>query len=316
MTEVIQDKRNITFYIKRILGLILLLSLAAVFFFSAISKLADIQPFEWTFIDLGISSNLWASVIAHLFIGLELMIGSFLLFHIYLKEVTYPITIALLLLLTGYLVMLLMQHGNNGDCGCFGKWLYMNPLQSILKNIAMIIAVIVLMFIYPIKPYKYQEWLSAVIAMSAIVAAFLIAPLNTHNKPDITSEPINLTGLYADSTNKPLTELRTGKHIVAFMSLTCPHCRKAAYLLHVIQEKNPQIPIYLILAGNPSNEKVFFTETKAGNLPYILYKNTATFDQLAGEGVPAIYWINNSVIERKSTYLQLDPAEIKNWLKD
>lgn len=308
-------KKSFSFYIKRFTGLMLLLALAAVFFFSAFSKLADIQPFEWTFVDMGINNMLWASVIAHIFIGIELLTGLFLVFHVYLKQVTYPLTILFLALLTVYLIVLITQQGNTGNCGCFGNWLYMHPLDAIWKNLAMIAACIVLMKIYPIAPYKNQEWIAPVLAMIALVASFIISPLNVDNKPEVTKEIINLNPLYADSTNKPAVDLRQGKHIIAFMSLTCPHCRKAAYLLHVIKRRNPEIPIYLIIAGHESNKKSFFDETKAADMPYLLYKDMDAFTAMAGEGVPAIYWVNNTVIERKSTYLQLDPSYIKDWLK-
>lgn len=309
------SKKNFTFYIKRISGLILLLALAAVFFFSAYSKLVAIEPFEWTFIDMGITNMLAASVVAHIFIGLEFFIALFLLFHIYLKQVTYPATIGLLVLLTLYLIILIVQQGNTGNCGCFGDWIYMNPLTAIWKNLGMIAACILLIYIYPVKPYKNQEWISAFLGMAALVTTFIMAPLNADHKPEVANEPIDLGLLYnMDSTNAPEIELRKGKHIVAFMSLTCPHCRKAAYLLHVLKKQEPSLPVYLILSGHKDNEKSFFEESKSADVPHLLYKDTDAFVELAGESVPAIYWVNNSVIERKSTYLQLDMADIKQWL--
>lgn len=309
-------ERNTSFYIKRIFGAILLLSLAAVFFISAISKLQSLEAFEWTFIDMGVKGTTPASVIAHLFIGLEFMVGLFLLLHIYLKPVTYPLTIGILVLLTGYLIFLIIQQGNTGNCGCFGDWIYMNPLQAIWKNLLMIAACIVLIFIYPIKPYKNQEALSAMVAMLALVAPFIVAPINTNNQPTVVSKSINLTPLYADPANKPSEELREGKHIVAFMSLTCPHCKKAAYLLHTIKLHNKNFPIYLVLSGAPDNAKEFFKESHADDVPHILFTNTEAFLDMAGPSVPAIYWINNSVIELESNYYQLDPAFMARWLKN
>ncbi len=305
-------KRSASFYIKRISGLILLLILAAVFFFSAISKLYSVETFEWTFMDMGINNMTIASVIAHLFIGLEFVIGAFLLFHIYLKQVTYPATIAMLLILTGYLVILVIQQGNNGSCGCFGDWLYMKPMAAIWKNIAMIAAVVLLIYIYPIRPYKNQESVAALLGMVALVVPFIIAPMNVSNRPESVNQPIDLTPLYADSV-KPATELRTGKHIVAFMSLTCPHCRKAAYLLQSISRNNPSLPIYLVLSGNPDNEAEFYKETHSAALPHILMRNAEGFISMAGASVPAIYWINNSVVEKKSNYYQLNPGTMIEW---
>lgn len=315
MADTLNNGSKTSFYIKRISGLILLLLLAAVFFYSAISKLFSLDVFTWTFMDMGIKSTMFASVIAHLFIGLEFLIGLFLLFHIYLKQVTYPLTVGLLVLFTAYLVFLIISQGNTGSCGCFGDWIYMKPLTAIWKNLAMIAATVVLIYIYPVKPYKAQEWISAVLAMIAIVIPFILFPLETQNQPEVTSEPIELQLLYKPGFQNPPQELKTGKHIIAFMSLTCPHCKKAAYLLHIIQNNHPDFPIFLVLNGHPSNEKQFFDETHAQHIPHILYRNTDDFIKLAGPGVPAIYWVNNGIIERKSNYYQLDPEYMQKWLK-
>ncbi|WP_276134752.1 MauE/DoxX family redox-associated membrane protein [Polluticoccus soli] len=308
MADTIQ-KSGAIFYIKRILGLILLLALAAVFLFSAYSKLVSFEAFQWTFVDLGVSNIMVASVIARLFIGFEFLIAFFLLFHIYLTKVTYPATIFMLLALTGYLVFLLAKQGNTGNCGCFGDWIYMKPMEAIWKNVAMLAAVGLLYILYPVRPYKGQEWLAA------IVTPFVLEPLNVNNTPEKANLPINLSLLYEAGSQKPEVELRSGKHIVAFMSLTCPHCRKAAYFLQVLKKNDPKLPIYLVLNGDPENFKAFFEESKAYRVPHMLFDNKPAFIELAGEYVPAIYWVNNSVIEYKSNYTQLDPQLIKKWVK-
>ncbi|MCD6064060.1 MAG: protein tlpB [Flavipsychrobacter sp.] len=313
MAETIQ-RSGAVFYIKRILGLVLLLALAAVFLFSAYSKLISFEAFQWTFVDLGIPNITAASVIARVFIGLEFLIALFLLFHIHLTRVTYPATIILLLALTGYLVFLLVKQGNTGNCGCFGDWIYMKPLDAIWKNLAMIAATGLLYILYPVRPYKNQEWVAAIAGMAAIVTPFVMEPLNVNNTPEKANLPINLSLLYEGNGAKPDVDLGVGKHIVGFMSLTCPHCRKAAYFLHVLKKNDPQLPIYLVLNGDPKDFKSFFDESKAYNVPNMLFDNKTAFIELAGPYVPAIYWVSNSVIEYKSNYSQLDPQLIKKWV--
>src|SRR3954465_6014753 len=100
--------RSFNCYIRRITGLILLLALSAVFLFSAWSKLQAIQPFEWSFLDLAPIGMTGAAVMARLFIGLEVVIGLFLLAHIYLGSFTYRATLVMLGLLTLYLVLLII----------------------------------------------------------------------------------------------------------------------------------------------------------------------------------------------------------------
>jgi hypothetical protein len=318
MAELIQANKGDAFYIKRIIGVILLLALAAVFLFSAYSKLWDSNAFDdfrWTFLDLGVNSVKTAGIIARLLIGFEFMIGLFLLCHIFLRSFTYPLTIAVLLFFIGYLVFVLVERGNNGSCGCFGNKVQVTPLSGIIKNVLMLIAVVVLIYIYPIKPYKNQEWIAGVLGMLALVLPFILAPLNEDiATPEVAHEPINLGILYSEN-KPPKVELRTGKHIIAFMSLTCPHCRKAAYLLHIIHHQHPEMPIYLILDGNAAHEKDFFEATHAADVPNMHIGSTNDFLMLAGPAVPAIFWINNSIVERKATYYQLDPKEMEQWLK-
>jgi hypothetical protein len=315
MAASVDTTNKTSFYIKRTIGIILLLALAGVFFFSAISKVVDIEPFEWTFVDIGLPGINAASIAARIFIGLEFTIGAFLLLHIYLKQVTYPATIGILVLLTLYLIILIIKQGNTGNCGCFGNFIYMNPLQAIWKNLAMIAATVLLMYIYPIKPYRNQEMVSALATMVALILPFIISPLNFEHEPKTMDRDIDLSPLYAEGIKQPRADLRKGKHIVMFASLTCPHCKKAAYFLHTIKRAHPEYPIYMILSGTPDQQAGFFKESKAGDLPYILFEDRDAFRNMAGEYVPAIFWINNSHIEKESNYYQLDPVYMGKWLK-
>jgi hypothetical protein len=188
----------------------------------------------------------------------------------------------------------------------------------------MIAATIILMFIYPVKPYKNQEYLCLVLGLVAFTTPFLVNNMYTGTAPEAYGKPINLDPLYQYEP-KPPVELRKGKHIVAFMSFSCPHCKKAAYLLQIIHREHPEIPIYLVLEGAEPFQESFFKETHAAGVPHIYYHHMAEFDALVnagvnpGEqaGVPAIYWINNGNIEYKSryAYYQLDPNYMLKWLK-
>lgn len=297
--------------------MILLLAMAAVFLFSGISKLYAFEPFVWNIMDAGISGFSTASVAARLFIGLELLLGLFLTAHLFLRSFTYPAIIGLLVLFTVYLIILIFRQGNSGDCGCFGEAYSMRPSEAIVKNIIMIGATILLMIIYPVRPYKNAEWIAAVSGMAALVVPFIFFPLSQDTKPTVVHEPVNLTPLYHSShpeNVKPEVDLRRGKHIIAFMSLTCPHCKKAAFSLQVIHRRYPDLPIFMVLNGNPLFLEDFFRETHSEKVPHILFRGPEEFQSMAGMYVPAIYWINNSVIERKSNYFQLDPKNMEAWV--
>jgi hypothetical protein len=318
MQDSLAQKRNSAFFIKRTIGLILLLAIAAVFLFSGISKLYSFERFIWNIMDAGISNMTLASILARLFIGFEMLLGLFLLGHLFLKSFTYPAIIALLGVFIIYLIMLILKQGDNGNCGCFGDAYEMKPSAAILKNVIMIAATVALFYLYPIRPYKNAAAMAGILGMVAIVVPFVVFPLSQDSQPQVVNRPIDLTPLYHSSNpeNKPpAVDLRQGKHIVAFMSLTCPHCKKAAFLLQVIHRQHPQLPIFFVLNGAPDFEKDFFDETHSSSVPHMLFRGGEEFQSMAGSAVPAIYWINNSVIERDANYFQLDPKYMEAWLQ-
>ncbi len=320
MDTITQTGRTGIFYFKRITGAILLVALSATFFFSAWSKIYSdnaFDNFQWTFLDLGINSVLVAGIIARVMIGFEFMLGLFLLAHIFLKQFTYKAVIATLLVFIIYLLLVIMKQGNTGNCGCFGDKLAMTPLAAIWKNVGMIVATVILMYLYPVKPYKYQEYAIMGLCLLAFSAPFVMNGLALGSNPVRDSKSIDLGLLYRYQP-APAIDLRKGKHIIAFMSLTCPHCKKAAYLLQIIHRKHPEIPIYMVLDGSDKYRKTFFDETHADGVPYLLYPHTEDFALMAGPAVPSIYWVNNGQIEYRSkyAYYQLDPHYMLQWMKE
>ena len=327
------NTRKTGFYVLRIVGAILCVAMALVFFYSAYSKSGILfkgfrfldnssafDNFQWAFLDMGLNSIFVTGIIARVMIGFELLLGLMLLCHVFLRRFTYKAIIAVLLFFIVYLLLVMSKQGNSGNCGCFGDQVAMTPLAAIIKNLIMIGATILLWFIYPIKPYKYQDYLSLLLGLIAFSLPFVVNPMYTGTGPVAWNHRVELGPLYQyDSI--PKQELRTGRHIIGFMSLTCPHCRKAAHLLQIIHHEHPDLPIYFVLIGPQPFMQSFFAETGASGMPYLYYSSLTDFDNMinsgvehgAHSGVPAIYWIRDGVIEYKSTYYQLDPALMEKW---
>jgi len=314
----LHSSKGAAFYARRIIGATLLVALAATFLYSGYTKIYSenaFDNFQWTFLDLGISSVVIAGIIARMMIGLEFMLGLLLLGHVFLKEFTYKAVLAILAIFVIYLIVVIAKQGNSGNCGCFGDKLAMKPLTAIWKNLIMMGVTVVLMLLYPVKPYKFQEYVFLLLCLVAFSTPFVVQNLYLGTNPERISQPIDLNLLYK-YPSAPATDLRKGKHIIAFMSLTCPHCKKAAYLLQIIHREHPELPIYMVLDGHESQQKAFFDETHATHVPYLLYQHIEDFTALAGPGVPAIYWVNDGVIEYKSkyAYYQLDPKFMQKWV--
>ena len=290
-------------WFRRITGFILLLVLAAVFLFSAWTKLIDFGTFELAFRRLGFTYT-FSGIISRVFIGLEAMAGLLLLAHAYLRSFTYPFIMALLLMFTFYLLVLVsLPGGDEQSCGCFGGTLPMKPSAGIIKNLILGGMTALLYVWYPGKAYKQAPWLAGIIGMLSLTAPFLIQ-----------SRPINLDPLYRTSV-RPHTELRRGKHIIAFMSLTCSHCRDAARSLRQIYAERPQLPVYIILTGPEAEQEVFFSETGAGAIPHFYFSDGKAFSEMAGPFVPVIYFVHNGMIDRQLDHPELDGAVMERWAR-
>lgn len=295
--------------------------MGAVFVFSGYTKLFPIEPFEYTFVDIGIFNWQVAPFIARLLISCEFLIGILLILNLQLRKVAYKFGIALLVFFCIYLVLLMTISGNEGNCGCFGSYFEMTPLQALIKNIVMLAIFFLL--------YKFHEgWelnakMNFLISAPYAVALFLPFVLNPValdysqsylNRPD-SNFKLELDTLYKYAKlNKPPQELSSGKQVIVFMSLTCPHCRIAANKIRIIERRNPKIPFYFVLNGDESDLKGFYDDTHTQKIPSCILLQPHFVFLSRTTNLPIIYLVNNSTVEGEVNYMDLDQNEIEKWL--
>ena len=291
-----------------------------VFLYSAYTKLYPIEPFEYTFVDLGVGGWKTAPFIARFMIGLEFFIGILLIFGIYMKPFTLRLTIGSLIIFSVYLVFIMLSDGNNGNCGCFGNAIVMTPLQALIKNIVMLaVSIVIYKFYEGINYLKAGKWLFGATFIASFAMPHILNYVDFSYSEAYLSKkedqfPLELDSLYKNAKlHTPPASLKTGKHIIAFMSLTCPHCRIAAKKMRLMKEQNPEISMYLVLNGDYNKIQPFFEDTKARNIDYCIL-NGKSFVYLAGLDLPAIFMVNNSVVEHWVDYMVLDQAEVEKWL--
>ena len=291
-----------------------------VFIYSGYTKLYPIEPFVYTFVDLGIGGWKIAPFIARFMIGLEFFIGLLLIFGLYIKRLTLKLTIGSLVIFSIYLLFIIIKTGNNGNCGCFGTAIVMSPLQALIKNgILIIFSFVIYKFYDGIDYHKYGKKL----LLATFITSFAMPHILNYVDLDYSSSyllkkedqfKLELDSVYNNAKiHTPPKSLSKGKHIMAFMSLTCSHCRTAAKKLKLIKEQNPSISIYFILNGDYEKIQPFFEDTKARNIDYCIL-NGSSFIYLAGYKLPTIYLVNNSIAENSIDYAHLDQVEIEKWL--
>lgn len=311
-------KEKITF--KNILFILLSVAIGVVFIFSAWSKIPTLEQFGWIIVEntfLGWNS---AEVVARLLIGLEFFLGLLFISCFRIRKIAVPLSFITLFIFSAYLVMIFIQHGNNTNCGCFGEVLPMTPLASLVKNAVLLVAIYILHFIKSEWRLPYDRWIVFGAAAITLSLPFMLSIPDfffLYDKPKIEHEPIPLSLLYTSKTNKaPEQELRKGKHIIAFMSLTCEHCRKAAKKMRIMHEKHPEIPFYFVLNGDSTNLPDFMEDTKSEQIPHTLFNGVEQFVAMAGKkGVPSIKWMEDTTEIKHTNYIILKDHDVLEWLK-
>lgn len=301
--------------INRIIYFTLSSLLGAVFIFSGYIKLYPIEAFELNFIDVGIANWLTAPIIARLLIGLEIGLGLLLLLQFQHRKFTLKAVLALLIFFTLYLVYAIIKDGNSGNCGCFGTYLEMTPLQSIIKNLAMIGFIGVLWYININVKWRYNLAVWIVSISISVALPFIINPPDFYMAQYITEGkanyilPLELLTDKEFNNDELISKLKTGKHIVAFLSATCPHCKIAALKLHIMHNQHPTWKIQFIVAGDKKRLPKFWEETKSNDVPYIHFPSD-NFVKLSGPEVPVIMALNNGVVKKKFSHINLKDTDL------
>jgi uncharacterized membrane protein YphA (DoxX/SURF4 family) len=305
---------------KKIIFTVLSLIIGGTFIFSAISKIPTLEQFGWTIVETTFLNWTMAEWFTRILIGFEFFLGILFIIHFKIKKIAIPFSIALLTAFTLYLFLVIKQYGASGNCGCFGEYIPMTPLQSIFKNVGMIVILAVMQFIQYEWNFKWKNLLTIFLLLGSILIPILFSPpesIYLAEKEPILNKPIPLSLLYHSNNNKaPIKELRKGKHVIAFMSMTCEYCRKAAKRMRIMKEKNPSLPFYIILNGDSSKLNEFFNDTRATNVDYSIFNGVEQFTTLAdGHSLPKIRMVEDTTVYKEPNYITMDEKSIVTWLK-
>lgn len=294
---------------KRLLAGALLLALSGLFLFSGYAKLISLETFEWSIRDAGVQSERLARFSARTLVGLEIMLGLALLFRMALRRFTLPAVLGLLLLFCVYLIYLVAQNGWEGDCGCYGAMFSMSPGWALVRNGAMIGGALLLYALPRFKTYRATQILGALSVAASVALPIFFSEAS--QKPQL----IHLAAIYTHGKPRPAANVMRGRHLVAFFSLTCPHCKTAAKTLGDIYRQDTSLPMLIVLGGKEKRLADFFAETKSAHVPYTHVHPMDSFIHMAGPYVPAIYFVENSQVVRRLRYTALSRSAIAHWAR-
>lgn len=282
-----------------------------IFIISGIAKLYPIESFEIIFVDLGITNWLVASIIARLIIVFELFLGLSIIFNYWQKNLIYYITQAALAVFTIYLVFLLVAQGNDVDCGCFGSLLALTPIQSITKNIFLIMG---LLFVKRRYHSHGLWWLPILFVVVASITTFSLNSISLHNLQGVeVNEKVDFSELPELYKVNEKVDFSKGKKMIAFVTWTCPHCINATRKFVALNNQSEIKNLYLVIGSKSETGLIEFQEKTKHDFPTIWMKDDEFF-KYSGGRLPAIVYIEDGVIKKKWFGDLFDVDEMMKYL--
>lgn len=262
-----------------------------VFIISAILKLISVDNFQLYIYSFNILDYNTSSLLTRVLIGLELSLGLGYILNYCHKILYYSIGI-ILISFTIFLSILAIQ-GNSDNCHCFGNIIEFSPIESIIKNILLII----LLLFSKLKSNFYiniKGHYLFIILLITFTLPFFITPsskivqLLDNNESDIDTELFDKF-----ITENPDIKWGDDTKIICFYGVGCKYCTMTAQIINqIIINHNLKTDNILMLTWGIDSEVIeYFKSLKIKPLRYKLISPISFLDMTFGE-MPVIV-INN-----------------------
>jgi len=263
--------------------------LSIVFLVSAYSKLIAPGLIEIILVDQGFASSRESvAVYVRLLIAVEFSLGLLFLQQNYLKQIVVPASILFLAGFTAYLAYTGFVLGETDNCGCFGEMLKLSPVESIIKNIVLLIPAVVLLSL--LNDTKRNITFPIVVFLLSIAAVFIISPVKQEKDFQFSQ--------YTSFEGSGRVDLSSGDKLLAVFNTECEHCQESAKELYQLRKQNKIPELYILFFTEGSVSVDSFKSITTSNFPYRTIQVNEFFN-LIGQSPPRVYWLQNGVVKEK-----------------
>jgi hypothetical protein len=302
--------------LPRFINFSLRIAISALLFYSAYSKLVSIDVFELTIVELTNLSFSLSPFISRWIIGLEFILGFYLLLGWELKSKTIPMLILLLVSFSFLMVYMLYQGLNTENCGCFGDKILITPMETIVKNIILILGLVCVSFtksLYSFKLDKFNSFVFWFLLLSFWLVLFYTNPQVIKNQPFERGTKVALNLDYIKK-NSPSIHIEKGKWIIGVISLDCSHCKIATRKLVQYKKMNPHLPIHLLIYGEDKKVYEFVERYQLQSFSYSFTDNFYTIIELIKiPSIPVFYFVEDGYLVKMRRNNDLDFQELNLW---
>ena len=213
--------------------------LLGVFFIgTAVLKLMSIDSFEVYIYSFGIVNFLTTTFLSRLLIFIELLVGISLVLKIYFKKIWW----FTMLIMVGFTLFLVYTaiFRNDSNCHCFGDLIELDPTQSIIKNI---IVLVLLLMIRKEQSHDYKPLLrKCLVGLSlviSLVVSFVLLPMDVvYNKIYSEEENVNSVAFYESLNDSTFVNLKNGRYLINYALAGCKYCRIGAEKLTLMVDRH------------------------------------------------------------------------------
>jgi uncharacterized membrane protein YphA (DoxX/SURF4 family) len=300
----------------RLLGTIL----GLLFIVSAVLKLISIDEFElfvfkWSALGWDITTVISRGIVAwELFLGIALVLGS-------RTRLTAKLSAATLV---GFTVLLdaLVLLGGNENCQCFGEYVDLDPKESIVKNVLLIVAFGVLLRFHKTNSTRFRAWYWPLLVVSLITVVVASPPdFLMNNRYDPTGVKMDIDMVALDTTivyQKSAVDFdpeNSEKQLLMFISHSCSMCKKSAMKMAAIQLRaDESLPVSMFIMGTDTSKyAAFMEETKIDEYP-TYFMDASSFLKYTKQ-LPTIFLVEDKKVIRSYGYRTFTERSVLDFMK-
>jgi hypothetical protein len=174
---------------------------------------------------------------------------------------------------TGIIIYSLIRFGNEPNCGCFGELLPFSNIESLIKNVLFIAMTLFLYFHAPQQSLKYW-WIGIIVLGITTFSIFMMNKIPLYLDEIELKEPF--FSEYVDCENYQMDEVDLyQKHLVVFLSCTCPRCHEMVRNMETLHRINPMQNVYYYVCEDSLRTVADLFDNKEISFPYrIIPKDT------------------------------------------
>lgn len=304
---------------KEVIFSIIRIVIGLFFIATAILKILSINEFELYIYSYGIFNYTLCTLFARCLIAFEMCAGLCLILKWWYKIAWWLLQLSLL----GFSIFLIFAHlRGDANCHCLGEFVELNPIQSMIKNIAIMLILIIVRNQDTWK-FKYGAIVKPLVILAVAITPFIVTPPEVlYTKIYSTDRNINTT-IFDKSLNDssfvycypkiyPDYEFDTatfkfepkdfkleGNNVVMLAHAGCKYCKLGAKKLAMFFRENDldRDKCKVLIFGGPENVYKFIAETEGYGFEYREIFADTSIKICDGEYPTFILMQNDSIIK-------------------